>query len=103
MSIGGSYVLGSGVELPARFQKADKTLTDPTIVRLRIIDPTGAAVTHIYAVGSGLITRDSAGLYRAQIVPSIPGRWHYRWEGFGVLNAAAEGAFNVPASPFYGG
>lgn len=98
MAVGGSYTIGNGVRLSAQFYNGT-TLTDPTEVRCRIIDPTGAETVRIWPSGVG-ITRDATGTFHADVTPTIAGIWHYRWQSSGQLDAANEGAFTVPASPF---
>lgn len=89
-----SYVLGTPVRVSATWT-VDGTATDPTTVKLRYRRDGRAETVDTYGGAESIITRVSAGSYRADIVPDHVGKWLYRWEGTGAATGASEGSFTV--------
>jgi hypothetical protein len=68
--------------------------TDPTIVRLRIMDPTG--VEQVITTAS--LTHVSTGVFSYTVPCLKAGVWYFRFEGTGACVAAREGQFVVTSS-----
>lgn len=83
----GPYDIGDEVTLEATFA-VDGTLTDPSAVTCRVVEPDGALQTPA-------ATRASAGVWRAVYSPTKSGDHWYRFEGTGAAKAAEEQMFNV--------
>ena len=73
-------------------------LTDPLAVTLQIIAPDRAAGTYTYA--GGQVTKSATGIYYRDISLDQVGRWDYRFEGTGTVQAAADGMFLVRRTDF---
>ena len=73
---------------------------DPTTVTLRVIDPRGVETDYSYSSGSGVLTKNSVGNYSYSLEVLLAGLWNYRFEGTGVVIAAAEKMFQVYPSKF---
>ena len=97
-----SYEVGDLVRLTATFTNTSEVVTDPTtvtcLVKLRYVIGS-TATTYTYPA---TIIKDSTGVYHVDVTPTTEGIWDYRWVGTGTVQAAAEGAFNVPESAFFG-
>ena len=74
------------------------TLTDPTAITLLIIDPNRATGTYTYAAGQ--LTQASTGIYYMDVSLDQVGRWDYRFEGTGTVQAAVDGALLVGRTDF---
>ena len=72
---------------------------DPTTVRGRFRDPSGAVTTYLHGTNPAL-AKDSVGNYHFDVDPDDDGEWRYRGEGTGAVRAAAEGRFSVRDSTF---
>ena len=94
------YDIGDSVRTSTEFKVAS-VLTDPTVITLKVKTPTGTISTYIYNSGDGVIIRDSAGVYRADIVVTAAGTWTYKWIGTGAAAAVEERQFRArtPAIP----
>jgi hypothetical protein len=92
-----SYPLGNAVKLSVTFLDATTLIpADPTTVKLRVRDPAGTETDYV-----GLqVIRASAGNYSFVVATVTPGIWKYRWEGSGIVVAAAEKHFEVQPSSF---
>lgn len=90
-----SYDKADLITLSATFKNAAGTLTDPTAVTLRIMDPRGQIVTY----SGGAIIHDSTGLYHMDFsTHSLHGTWWYRFEGTGAIQAGGEKSFVILSS-----
>ncbi len=87
-----THDIGDVVKVTATFT-TDGVPTDPTTVSLKVKKPGSDLVTYVY--GEGVIVRDSAGVYHAEISPSKAGFHYYRWLSSGIAAAAEEGIFYV--------
>ena len=96
-----SYDVGDLVRLTATFTNSAGVVTDPTAVtcllKLRYVIGS-TATTYTYPAN---ITKDSTGVFHVDVTPTTEGIWDYRWVGTGTVQAAVEGAFNVPNSEFF--
>lgn len=98
MSSQGPYDTGDLVRLSVAFT-VSAAATDPTIVRVKYINPSGTQMTKIYGTDVEVV-KDSTGNFHIDISPTIAGVWRYRWEGTGTAQAAGEAAFEVRPSVF---
>ena len=73
-------------------------LTDPVAITLQIIGPDRATGTYTYAAAQ--VTKSSTGIYYRDISLDKVGRWDYRFEGTGTVQAAADGVFLVRRTDF---
>lgn len=94
------YTLGMPVTLTETFTDADNAPVDPDTVLFKIKDPDGTTTTYDYADSPASITSASTGDYQIVIVPTLQGRYFYRWESTGDGQAASEGEFLVADSRF---
>jgi hypothetical protein len=83
-----TYDIGDDVLLQATFEGLDGTPTSPDAVTCGVKSPDGA----ITAVG---LSEVSTGVFEGTYAPVMHGQHWYRFEGTGVIRAAAEGMFNV--------
>ncbi len=87
------YEPGDSVRLSVVFTDlATGDQVNPTAVTLTIQKPDGTSLAGL------LIVNDATGKYHADILPTDPGVYRYRWAGTGAHAAAAEGAFTVSRS-----
>ena len=94
----GVFLIGDGVRLENTWRvpaTAAGAVTDPTTVTLRIEPPTGSVVSFVYPTG---VVKVSTGYYRYDYVPTLAGRYWWRWEGTGAAQGAEEGRFTVRPS-----
>ena len=90
----GSYVIGSAVLLTGTFTNPAKTPVDPTVVVVKVKDPTGVETDYTSP------TNTSVGVYAQQIIPTTAGTWRYRWVGTGAAVSAGEKTFEVKPTAF---
>lgn len=84
------YPYRATVEVKTLFYRDDGvTLTDPPVVKLRVTKPDGVETVYTYGVDA-LITKPSAGDYRALIQGTLQGPWMYGWEGSGGSYPSAD-------------
>jgi hypothetical protein len=88
-----TYDKGDLLRLTGTFTNASGTATDPTTITLKIKAPGTALATYTYALSQ--VTKSSTGVYYKDISLATVGRWFYRWEGTGTVEAAVEGWFEV--------
>lgn len=98
-----AYHVGDLVRISATFTDINGAAADPTtvtlLVKLRYV--IGATTTTYTYGGGGTITKSGTGVYYQDFTPTTEGIWDYRWIGTGAIQAADEGAFNVPNSEFF--
>lgn len=90
-----AYLLGSVVRLTVTFKVGD-VATDPSTITLVVGDAAGSPTTYTYGVSG--ISRTSAGVYWAEVVPDAAGTWVAVWTGAGDVDAVEEQTFDVVAS-----
>ena len=80
-----------------KFRNAAGRLADPTLVTLRLLKPDKSELSP-----APTPTRLSTGVWTYDLDAEglAPGVWTYRGEGNGLVDAAAEGTFEVVASAF---
>jgi uncharacterized protein YjdB len=88
-----TYNVGDGVRITATFTDITGAINDPTTVTFQAKDPHGAVITNP-------ATKQSTGIYYADLVLTAPGIWHYRWAGTGAVTAAIEGQLTARPSAF---
>lgn len=93
-----TYNVGQQVRFSTVFQVAGVD-TDPTNIYFRIQTPSGVTTSYTFGVGV-VIVQDAVGQYHADITLDEEGGWPYRWEGTGVVIAAAEHYCEVRDSRF---
>lgn len=72
---------------------------DPTTVRFRYRRDAGAITTLVYGTDPEVV-KDGTGRYHVELDLNAAGTWHYRFEGTGTHQAAAERSLTVRASSF---
>lgn len=94
-----TYQIGQRPILTGTFKDENGTLADPTTVVCKVKDPAGTETT--YAVADG-ITNPSTGVYEFELPEALSqaGRWYYRFDGTGALDAGGEADFMVETSAF---
>ena len=93
-----NYDVGDLVKVIGTFTDPDAgdALIDPTAVFLSVKDPSGNLTTFEYDVDDD-ITRESEGVYSAEIDCDEAGTFYYRWFSTGLGKAAEEKSFKVDA------
>lgn len=101
MLIPGRIFVNGTVRIPVNFQDGNGDDVDPESVVFKLISPSMQITTYTYGTDAAL-NRSSQGDYFIDVVPNLPGRWHFRWEAQGTNQATAiEGKFVVQVSPFF--
>jgi hypothetical protein len=91
------YEIGNAITLSVTFNDAITLLpADPTVTRLRIMDPTEFE-TNVLQVS---LLHPSTGVFQYILTPIVPGIWKYRFSGTGSVIAADERRFEVIPSSF---
>lgn len=80
-----AYDIGDRVRLQGTFTDAAGTVTDPTKIYIKYMDPSGTVLTHQYTVDP-VVQRASTGVYYEDINLTKSGRWFYRWYGLDGSN-----------------
>lgn len=88
-----TYDKGDQVRLIGTFKDITGSVTDPTVVTVRVKNPLGTVTTPA-------ATQESPGVYHVDVTLDESGTWWYRFEGTGAVVAAEETAFNVRDSHF---
>lgn len=84
----GLYQQGDTVRLIGAFTDLNNAPADPDTVTLRVLPPTGVAVSYTYALAE--VTKDDVGRYHYDLPLTFSGEWLYRWVGTGAVAAATE-------------
>ena len=92
-----SYILGNLVRVTFSVTDEAGAAADPTTVTLRVQRHGDEETVYVYGTDA-IVEKDSEGEYHADIDPTDKGLWHWRWEGIGAVEAAAEGVFLVTTS-----
>ena len=93
------YDTGDLVRVSLAFEDTAGDPADPTTVRGRYRDPSGAVTTYVFGTDAELV-KDATGAYHFDVSPAASGEWRYRGEGTGAVQAAAEGRFLVRTTAF---
>lgn len=90
-----TYQIDTEIGLTGMFADQNGVATDPDVVELYVKTPDG--VVTVYS-GSQLI-RTGPGVYTKTLLTNQSGRWVYKWQGQGALNATSPDVFfNVAPS-----
>ena len=82
--------------VPGDFDTA--VATDPTVVTFSVRDPDSVVTSYVYGVDA-VVTNPSVGRYLLELAAlTLGGVYHYRVEGTGTVQAAAEGEFTIEPS-----
>ena len=92
-----SHGLGQTVTLSVTFRNASGVAADPTAVSLEVTAPDGTPATYTYAAGQ--VTKASTGVYNRAVALTLPGAWHYRWEGTGAIEQVFPGFLVADEEP----
>jgi hypothetical protein len=93
-----TYDIGDTAHFQIEFRNAAKALADPTTVTLVVRAPDGVETS--YAVGGGVVIKDSVGMYHGDVSLTKSGRWAWKWVGTGSVAAVDEGAIFVDQTVF---
>lgn len=88
----GPYDVGDKVRLSAAFTDENEVATDPTTVTVRYRKPDESTVVKVHVTDAEVV-KDSTGNYHIDISVDAAGKWFYRWEGTGTLEAAGDASF----------
>lgn len=92
------YDVGDNIRSSVTFTDFNGAVADPTTVTFKYATPSGAVTTIVYpAAGT---TRDSLGVFHADVTISAAGSWWFRWNGTGAVVAATEEPVFVQVSVF---
>jgi len=95
-----TYFIGDTATLTAVFTDTiSGTVVDPAAVTLSVQAPNGAETDYPYDAGSGIITRESDGRYRAEYPIAQAGQYRYRWRSVGP-DGVETGSFRSHRTPF---
>jgi len=97
--VSNKYDYGQAIKVSATFKNDAGAPTDPGTITLKVKGPD--AVIQTYTYGAAQVTRESAGVYSKVITLNQEGRWYYRYEGTGTVQAAEEKDVLVVDSAFY--
>lgn len=92
-----SYVLGNLVRVTFSVTDEAGTPADPDTVTLRVQRHSDTETVYVNGTDA-IVVKDATGEYHADLDPTDKGLWHWRWEGTGTVEAAAEGYFSVTTS-----
>lgn len=73
-------------------------LTDPTVMRCLIRDPSGSQTVLTYPDDE--FTKRDTGFFEANVTVNAPGVWMFRGEAAGIVDGVEETAITVHDSPF---
>lgn len=90
------YLQGDLIRVSVTFEAAGLA-ADPTTVVLKHKSPSGTITTWTHGVNNQVV-KDAVGAYRGDINVNEGGTWHFRWEGTGASQGAAQDSFGVTAS-----
>ncbi len=95
----GSYRIGQLVEVGTEFRDPNtKALVDPSVVRLRVLNP-AKVIVHVWLFGTDPeIVKDAVGKYHANVDGNASGTWYYYWYSTATGQAAEEGKFTILAA-----
>ena len=94
------YPKKSLIKVSAIFKDDNGADADPTTVTLIVIDPAGLKTSYVYLTDVEVV-RDSLGHFHAAFSADLEGRYFYRWEGEGAVQAAGEWVYQIVDSKFY--
>lgn len=89
-----TYTIGDLVRISGAFKDVNGVYADPSTTVLRVLKPDGTTEL------TPALIHDALGKFHADVSADKSGRWNYRFTGTGVVQAAAEGRFDVQKSQF---
>ena len=89
--------VNDAVPIRATFTNLAGAVTDPTTVTFRAKAPDGTVAAYVYGVAVQVV-KESTGIFRFDLLCSLPGTYWVRWEGTGAVAATGETAIDVRAS-----
>lgn len=88
------YEIGDQVGLAVQFGSEEDPV-DPSRVVISVKDPDGRTAQLTFGSDAAVL-RTSPGAYQVVVVATIPGRWQYRFVGYGRgMRAEHDGYFDV--------
>lgn len=90
------YHQGDTLRLQCSFTVSD-TLTDPSTITLKTLDPAGTTSTYTYALAE--VTKSGTGVYYKDVNFDKEGTWYWKWIGTGTVAAVDEGKVNIVYGP----
>lgn len=78
----------------------DNVPTDPENVLLRVKDPSGTTELFYYNGGGGDVVKEATGTYYKDHILDDTGRWYYRFEATGTVQASGEWSLKVRRTEF---
>jgi hypothetical protein len=87
------YKTGQKVRVTCQF-KVGATLTDPTTVTCKVMDPSKTVTTYVYGTDEELV-KSSTGIYYVDITTDESDEWNVRFEGTGTCVAVDELTFGA--------
>ena len=93
-----TFDINDTIRLKAQYTTVSGTLSDPSSVTFKHQDPSSNDTT-ITLAGAG-VTKDSTGVYYADLRLDEAGTWYFRAESTGTPATAAEMSFEVITSQF---
>jgi len=94
-----NYNKGDVVRIKGSFLDVDDNPIDPDVVRVQVKTPSGTVTEYTYGVGS-FVTKESVGVYYADVNANASGVWRYRYYSTGNGQAANETRFVIEVSAF---
>lgn len=85
------------------FTNIDGVATDPTIVSLRILKPSGATLTYNWPAqgeGDDVLIREGVGRFYFDVALDEFDTWAWQLAGTGAVETTENGRFHVRWSPF---
>lgn len=93
-----TFDINDEIRLRAQFTNVAGTLADPDTITFKHQDPSLNEAT--LTVSGGGVTKESTGIYYADLTLDESGTWYFRAEGTGTPKTAAEMSFDVRTSQF---
>jgi len=90
-----TYDVGDSVRVRGIFTVTG-TATDPTIVNLKVRDPSGNVDS--FSLAGGTVTKETTGNFYRDVFLDEAGQWWYEFFGSGTVLAADEGYLLVERS-----
>ena len=94
------YQKGDLVRVTGVFRDVDDTLIDPSVLVLKVTDPSGNTTELSYSESPSVVVRASVGNYYHDINVDEAGDWHYTWVSTGTGQATQLGEFVAEPLPY---
>lgn len=96
---GNTYDVGDTVRVQGVFKNSSDVVVDPGTVTFKLKSPGGTVTTYVYGTDAQVV-KTGTGTYYVDALPTLEGRYSYRWAGTVTNVAAGEGYFIVRESNF---